>query len=408
MGDYAAVAAGSSSNKAVDAEDAADFRLLSVSWNQDSSCFTAATTADFRAFNCSPFHERLRCRVHHPNNPNPNPNGGGGYAIVETLFHTNIFALVTAGESGLHGVELWDGKKKKQVCNIAGGGIRSAVRAVRMSRAHLAVVLDRAVRVYELSDPPRPLWKIPTALNPRGLCCISWRHGAASSTSSVLACPGTEKGQVRVQELVSGERMPAAAARLVAAHSSEVACMAMTADGSVLATASVKGTLVRVFSTVDGTCLQEVRRGRDQAEIYSIAMSPDVKWLAVCSDKGTLHVFSLRVRDGKKDGGGKKSAAASSAKQTNTAANARSSLSFMKAILPDYFSSEWSFAQFRLPETTRHVAAFGEENTVMIIGMDGSFYRCSFDPVNGKEMVRKEYFRFLKEKGSPSIRTLTK
>ena len=34
--------------------------------------------------------------------------------------------------------------------------------------------------------------------------------------------------------------------------------MAMTTDGAVLATASVKGTLVRVFSTMDGTCLQEV------------------------------------------------------------------------------------------------------------------------------------------------------
>ncbi|CAL4895495.1 unnamed protein product [Urochloa decumbens] len=402
MGDHAG---SSSSNNAVDAEDAADFRLLSVSWNQDSSCFTAATTADFRAFNCAPFHEWLRRRVHHnPNNPNHDPSGG--YAIVEMLFRTNIFALVTAGESERHGIELWDGEKKKQICNIT-GGIRSAVRAVRMSRAHLAVVLDRAVRVYELiSNPSRLLWEIPTALNPRGLCCLSARHGAASSTTSVLACPGTEKGQVRVLDLVTGKERPAT--RLVAAHSSEVACMAMTADGSVLATASVKGTLVRVFSAVDGTCLQEVRRGRDQAEIYSIAMSPDVKWLAACSDKGTLHVFSLRVRDGKKDGGGKKSAAASSAMQTNTAANARSSLSFMKAILPDYFSSEWSFAQFRLPETTRHVASFGEENTVMIIGMDGSFYRCSFDPVNGKEMVRKEYFRFLKEKDSPPIRTLTK
>ena len=43
-------------------------------------------------------------------------------------------------------------------------------------------------------------------------------------------------------------------------------------------------------------------------------------------------------------------------------------------ILPDYFSSEWSFAQFRLPETTTYVTAFGEQqNTVMIIGMDGRY-----------------------------------
>ncbi|RCV15984.1 hypothetical protein SETIT_3G100300v2 [Setaria italica] len=380
---HAAVAADDST--AVDTDDDNSFRLLSVSWNQDSSCFAAATTADFRVFSCAPFHEKLR-RVH--------PEGGG-YAVVEMLFRSNIFALVAAGEAGRHRVELWDDSQGQSVYDIP--GIRSAVRAVRVSRAYLAVVLDRTVRVYRLTDPARPRWKIPTALNPRGLCCLSSHAGAPP----VLACPGTARGQVRVEHLGTKEQ----AATSVAAHSSDIACMAMTPDGAVLATASVKGTLVRVFSTMDGTCLQEVRRGRDQADIYSIALSPNVQWLAVCSDKGTLHVFSLRVRDVKKDAGGKQSAEASSVVQTNTASNARSSLSFMKGILPDYFSSEWSFAQFRLPETTRYVAAFGEQNTVMIIGMDGSFYRCSFDPVNGKEMVRKEYFRFLKDKDSPPIRT---
>ena len=236
---HAAVAAASS---AVDADDNS-FRLLSVSWNQDNSCFTAATTADFRVFNCAPFHESLRRVL-------PS-GGGGGYAIVEMLFRSSIFALVAAGEAGRHRVELWDDNKNKRICDIT--GIRSAVRAVRVSMAYLAVVLDRTVRVYELGDLARPLWKIPTALNPRGLCCLSSSHAGAPG-SGLLACPGTARGQVRVEDL----RKEQAATRLIAAHSSEIACMAMTTDGAVLATASVKGTLVRVFSTMDGTCLQEV------------------------------------------------------------------------------------------------------------------------------------------------------
>lgn len=40
----------------------------------------------------------------------------------------------------------------------------------------------------------------------------------------------------------------------------------------------------------------QVRRGVDRADIYSIALSPNVQWLAVSSDKGTVHLFSLRVR----------------------------------------------------------------------------------------------------------------
>ncbi|KAF8726003.1 hypothetical protein HU200_020584 [Digitaria exilis] len=391
MDDHAAVAAEpGSSAVVVDAEDADDFRLLSVSWNQDGSCFAAATTADFRVFNCSPFHERLRRRVL----PSSAASGGYTYTLVEMLFRSNLFALVSSSSSGeKHSVSLWDDDMNKIAYAIPA---RSAVHAVRVSKDLLAVVLDRTVRVYETLHPGRLLLTIPTALNARGLCCLSC-HVA----SSVLACPGTETGQVRVETNL-GKRK-AAATRFVDAHASDLACMAMTTDGAVLATASVKGTLVRVFSTMDGTCLQEVRRGRHQAEIYSIALSPNLKWLAVCSDKGTLHVFSLRILYGKKDAaGGKKSAAAGSVMQTDTASNARSSLSFMKGVLPDYFSSEWSFAQFRLPETTRYIAAFGEQNTVMIVGMDGSF-----DPVNGKQIVRKEYFRFLKEKNSPPIRTLT-
>lgn len=44
-----------------------------------------------------------------------------------------------------------------------------------------------------------------------------------------------------------------------------------------------------------------MRRGVDRAKICSIALSTDVQWLAVSSDKGTVHIFSLRVRVGGDD-----------------------------------------------------------------------------------------------------------
>lgn len=43
------------------------------------------------------------------------------------------------------------------------------------------------------------------------------------------------------------------------------------------------------------------------------------------------------------------------------------SFSFMRGFLPKYFSSEWSFAQFRVPET-RTICTFGTEKNT-IIGM---------------------------------------
>ncbi|KAG1371459.1 putative Autophagy-related protein 18d [Cocos nucifera] len=160
---------------------------------------------------------------------------------------------------------------------------------------------------------------------------------------------------------------------------------------------------------MDGTRLQEVRRGLDGADIYSIAVSPNVQWLAVSSDKGTVHIFCLRVRVAGEDASNHHAAAQGpgmvhqnsstsldAITSPNTGANTSSSLSFMKGVLPKYFSSEWSFARFHLPEVTRYIVAFGAQNTVIIVGMDGSFYRCSFDLVNGGEMLQKEHVHFLK------------
>lgn len=60
-----------------------------------------------------------------------------------------------------------------------------------------------------------------------------------------------------------------------------------------MATASDKGTLIRIFRTDDGAPLQEVRRGSDKAEIYSIAFDKNSKWIACSSDKGTIHIFTV-------------------------------------------------------------------------------------------------------------------
>lgn len=48
-----------------------------------------------------------------------------------------------------------------------------------------------------------------------------------------------------------------------------------------------------------------------------------------------------------------------------------SSLDNAAGVLPKYFSSEWSFAQFHVQEVTQFFAAFGAQNTIAIIGMDG-------------------------------------
>lgn len=83
------------------------------------------------------------------------------------------------------------------------------------------------------------------------------------------------------------------------AHESALRSLALTADGSKLATASVKGTVIRVWDVPSASCLREFRRGVERATVACLAFSWDATWLCCASDKGTAHVF--RVGDNNDD-----------------------------------------------------------------------------------------------------------
>lgn len=58
-------------------------------------------------------------------------------------------------------------------------------------------------------------------------------------------------------------------------------------------------------------------------------------------------------------------------------------------VVPSYFYSEWSLAQFRLPEDCWSVVGFGQEvNTLYVLNQKGSFYKVEFDPIKGKTVLR--------------------
>lgn len=90
--------------------------------------------------------------------------------------------------------------------------------------------------------------QIETVENPRGLCEVSQGSG-----EMVMVCLGTQKGQIRIENSGTAKRT-----RFVNAHDSRLVCLSLSADGRFCATASGKGTLVRVFNTLDGSLLQEV------------------------------------------------------------------------------------------------------------------------------------------------------
>ncbi|KAF8077197.1 hypothetical protein N665_1057s0008 [Sinapis alba] len=292
--------------------------LLHLSFNQDHACFAVGTDRGFRILNCDPFREIFRRDF----------DRGGGVAVVEMLFRCNILALVGGGPDPQYPpnkVMIWDDHQSRCIGELS---FRSDVRSVRLRRDRIIVVLEQKIFVYNFADL-KLMHQIETIANPKGLCAVSQGAG-----SMVLVCPGLQKGQVRIEHYASKRT------KFVMAHDSRIACFALTQDGNLLATASSKGTLVRVFNTVDGTLRQEVRRGADRAEIYSLAFSSNAQWLAVSSDKGTVHVFGLKGNSGAQV----KDTPRIASELTRSSSSPSSSLSLFKGVLPKYFSSEWSVA----------------------------------------------------------------
>lgn len=115
-----------------------------------------------------------------------------------------------------------------------------------------------------------------------------------------MACPEKKVGTVRIIHFDKGSKT-----LMINAHQSSLAALSLNNDGNILASASdkvktnkfniIQGTLIRLFDTDTGSLIQEVRRGSDHADVYCISFDPVSKYLACSSDKGTIHIFSIRA-----------------------------------------------------------------------------------------------------------------
>lgn len=92
------------------------------------------------------------------------------------------------------------------------------------------------------------------------------------------------------------------AINVVEAHRSPLSCITLNSEGTLLATASDKGTIIRVFSVPDGRKLYQFRRGSIPSRIYSMSFNTMSTLLCVSSATETIHVFKLNGSGNNPDG----------------------------------------------------------------------------------------------------------
>ena len=330
--------------------------MLCVDFNQDFSCFVVGAENGYSIYQVDPL-QHTRARVF---------DGAGGVGIVAMLYRSNVLALVGGGRNPRYPptkVIMWDDKESKAIAELT---FRTNVKALKLRRDMVIVGVDSKVFIYRFSDLSLIDTLDASGANGelKNLLSVS-----GAPDKALVACPANVKGKVNVC-FYDPSRVKTTS---ILAHESSLAVISLNFDGTRLATASSKGTLVRVFDTNSGSRLFELRRGAEKVDIYSISFNPQSDWLAVSSDKGTVHVFSLR---------------------STGDMNQKSSLSALSLVLPAYFKSQWSFAQLRVPDY-RSICCFGKDpNSLITLCADGSYYRAKFDPVLGGEIANVKLEKF--------------
>lgn len=143
---------------------------------------------------------------------------------------------------------------------------------------------------------------------------------------SILGKDIDQQGHIKIINLDNGEIH-----KIESAHKSNIQCMTFNKQGTLIATCSEKGTLIRIFSTETLEKVKELRRGIGNAEMYSIAFSDDSSMICCYSSSNTVHLFSIG----------------------DSLQNKKSVIQSLKFI-SKYVDSEWSMVNVKNSKLTDH------------------------------------------------------
>lgn len=253
--------------------------ILYLAFNQDNTCISIADYKGIKIYSLETHKVLYQSDL-------------GAVSIAEMLFCTSLMAYVGAGEQPTLT------PRKLFLVNTATGSIiqdislPTSVLAVRLNRERLVVVLERRTLVHDLKTLEL-LRTLETEANPQGCCALS-----TCFDPCLLALPSSStRGTMRVYNAaVTGSSVECE----VTAHNSPIAVMAWNQDASLLASASSKGTVLRVHRMPQANKVYSFRRGSRPAPIHALAFTPlEVQPPLLCatSGHGTVHIFKLEQPD---------------------------------------------------------------------------------------------------------------
>ncbi|XP_063851799.1 WD repeat domain phosphoinositide-interacting protein 2-like isoform X5 [Scylla paramamosain] len=362
--------------------------VFSITFNQDYSSLGVGTRIGYRLYSLSTLDKlELIC--------DNVPAGNEDTCIVERLFSSSLVAVVSL--SSPRKLKVCHFKKNSEICNYS---YPNTILGVKLNRARLVVCLEESLYIHNIRDMKVLHTIRDTPPNPTGLCALS-----ISNENCFLAYPGSNSiGQVQIFDAQNLQ-----AKIMIPAHDSPLAAISFNASGTKIATASERGTVIRVFSVGEGARLHELRRGMKRcATIFSLAFSPDSLFLCASSNTETVHVFRLEeiketrppvVEEQQGLMGWMTKAVSASA-------------SYLPTPVADMMSQGRAFATVTLPfQGVRNVCAIAtlalphriqKQTRVLVASMDGYLYVYSLNTSEGGDCTLIKQHRLDGHEGGPT------
>ncbi|KAK2197619.1 bifunctional WD40-YVTN repeat-like-containing domain superfamily/WD40-repeat-containing domain superfamily [Babesia duncani] len=187
---------------------------------------------------------------------------------------------------------IWDDKKG---CEVAQLVFDEPIRNVKLQRDLLFVVMDSKFYIYRLRDVEL-LDTVNTCYNPAGLCSVEM----INNTKAIIAHPAPERGKVCVRVYGSPNSIETRDGyprhfgfqetyMYIIAHKSRLTHMTLSSNGLLLVTCSQNGSMIRLFSSLNGTLLQQFKKCHLGVCIFTL--SKDTQWLCVVSNRPQLYMY---------------------------------------------------------------------------------------------------------------------
>lgn len=348
-----------------------------IGFNSDSSFFSVGTDIGFNIYQTNPLNLIISRQLN------------GGISLVKILEKTNIFCLTGGGKSPRftpNKLIIWDDNKNEISeefrCNSF------ILNCYPKQNCIFIVCSDNVILIN--AKTMKVIKNINTLNNPKGISSVS-----NDPNKYLLTFPDYYKGNIIIfdfenlennkdNQILKIKKLENKGNIIKNAHKGNINNLSLNYNGSKLASASDRGTLIRIFNTKTRMQIIEFRRGNSEANIYSLNFSFDDSLLGLTSDHDSCHIFLLNNKIKNK---------IEKNQNCGVMCYLTNNFSFVDVgkKLGNAFRQEYSWKKIEIPHKLRSFISFVKENNnnVFIIDKDGNYLTINLVEEQEPKIVKK-------------------